>query len=138
MTNIAPAKIDRLRSVAERAFQTRENGEEADHALKIFDRLCASWGVEEEAKEGIWGDLRDRCPELDRRRLLRRMGRLLRKHVEQRAPVDEELQKWRPWSEEPLESGDAKLTEHVDLRAAKYLLSLKEDEFKNLYLERAK
>ena len=32
----------------------------------------------------------------------------------------------------------AKLTEHVDLRAAKYLLSLKEDEFKNLYLERAK
>ena len=66
------------------------------------------------------------------------MGRLLREHVRRHKAVNEELKKWKQHSEEKIDLGCVKLEEHVDLRAAKYLLSLKADEFKTLYFERAK
>ena len=131
-------KFDRLRAIAERAFRSKHNEEEACHAMKIFEKLCDSWGVTTEQKKGIWRELEERYPELDRRKALKRMARLLREYLCRHKSVAQELQKWEPWSENKLNIGAVKLIEHVDLRAAKYLLSLKKDDFKALYFERAK
>ena len=131
-------KVERLRAIAERAFRSKHNEKEASHALKIFDRLCDSWGATTETKNVLWHELEERYPELDRHKALRRMGRLLREYLQRCKAIARELQKWKPWSEEKLDVGPIKLIEHVDLRAAKYLLSLKAHDFKTLYLARAK
>ena len=136
-TSLTPEKLDRLRLVAERAFRSKHNETEAEQALKIFDKLCNTWDVSAEERNAIWRELEGRYPELDRRKALKRMGRLLREYVRRHKATAEWLE-WKPWSEEKLEPGVMKLVEHADLRACKYLLSLKPDEFKSLYLERAK
>ena len=79
---LTPAQLSRLRSIAERAFRTKNNEEEAGHALKIFESLCSKWHVASSVKNEIWRELETRYPELDRRRALRRMSRLLRVYVE--------------------------------------------------------
>ena len=127
-----------LRKVAERAFRSKHNESEATQATQIFGSLSKKWGLTTEVKNDMWRELEERYPELDRRKALKRMGRLLRQYWQRRKAILQELQKWEPWSEEKVDIGAVKLTERVDLRAAKYVLSLKEDEFKTLYLERAK
>ena len=139
MSVLDEAKMDRLRAVAERAFRSKHNDREAAHALKIFDRLCDSWGVATDQKNAIWRELELRYPDLDRRKALKRMARLLHEYVWRHNAVCKELKRWKRWSDEKIYLGPClKLVEHVDLRAAKYLLSLKPDEFKTLYVERAK
>ena len=93
MSAISSSKLDRLRSIAERAFRSKHNEEESGHALKIFDKLCESWGVTVEEKNSIWRELERRYPELDRRKALKRMGRLLREYVRRQMAVGEELKK---------------------------------------------
>ena len=137
MSVLSEAKIDRLRAIAERAFRSKHNEEEAAHALKIFDKLCDSWGVTTEHKNTLWREVEQRYPDLDRRKALKRMSRLLREYVWRHDAVCKELKKWKRFSDEKIDLGCIKLVEHVDLRAAKYLLSLKPDEFKTLYFERA-
>ena len=127
-----------MRKVAERAFRSKHDESEATQATQIFDSLSKKWGLTTEVKNDMWRELEERYPELDRRKALKRMGRLLRQCWQRRKAILQELQKWKPWSEEKVDIGAVKLTERVDLRAAKYVLSLKEDEFKTLYLERAK
>ena len=137
MSVLSEAKIDRLRAIAERAFRSKHNEEEAAHALNIFDKLCDSWGVTTEHKITLWREVEQRYPDLDRRKALKRMSRLLREYVWRHDAVCKELEKWKRFSDEKIDLGCIKLVEHVDLRAAKYLLSLKPDEFKTLYFERA-
>jgi hypothetical protein len=131
-------QMNQLRKVAERAFRSKHNESEATQATQIFDNLSEKWGLATEEKNTIWRELNERYPELDRRKALKRMGRLLRQYWQRRKAVLQELQKWKPWSEEKVDIGAVKLTERVDLCSAKYLLSLTEDDFKTLYLEKAK
>ena len=131
-------QMEQLQKIAERAFRSKHNESESTQATQVFENLSKKWGLTTEEKNAIWHELEQRYPELDRRMALKRMGRLLREYWQQRKAILQELQKWKPWSEEKADIGAVKLTERVDLRAAKYLLSLKEDEFKTLYLDRAK
>ena len=67
-----------------------------------------------------------------RSKALKKIGQLL-------YAVGKQLKLWKPWStDERIDLGIVKLVEHVDLRVAKYILSLKPGEFKTLYFERAK
>lgn len=135
---MTPARLERLRGVAELAYRTKYNEAEAVHAMQIFERLCCKWCVDAEIADAIWRDLEERSPELKAGHLLRRMAKLLRKHLDLRRKVKEELRHWKPFAEQQIDLGAVALVERVDRKAAKYLLSLDEDDFTELYQAKAK